>query len=99
MAFTLQEALSKIGTPGYTDIGDIKELVRQTSVIATDAVPNAVTLLYSGKLSDNVYASSAAEAISNTSLRPLSECRTREKKHRNILYIINFKRRVIQWLL
>lgn len=64
MAFTLQDALDKIGTPGYTGIEGLTRLVSETSAIASNAAPNATTLLYSGNVG-NVAAWETAIAASN----------------------------------
>jgi hypothetical protein len=67
MAYTLTEALSKLGTPGYSSFESLVLLVKETSVTAASAAPNAVTLLYSGNLSDDVPAWRVANSISDAS--------------------------------
>ena len=59
MAFTIKEALSKIGTEGYTGVDGLRRLVNETSAIAENAVSDATLLLYSkdvvGQLFDRNY--------------------------------------------
>jgi hypothetical protein len=50
MSLTLNEALSKIGTVGYTDVAGLQRLVSETSAVARNATANALTLLYSGQI-------------------------------------------------
>lgn len=52
MALTLNEALSKIGTDGYTGVTGLQRLVGETSAVARNATENALTLLYSGKVGE-----------------------------------------------
>jgi len=41
MGFILEEALSKIGTEGYTGVEGLTRLVQETSAIPTGATANA----------------------------------------------------------
>ena len=47
MAFTLNDALNKIGTEGYTGVDGLRRLVNETSAIAENAATDATLLLYS----------------------------------------------------
>lgn len=67
MGLTLEQALSKIGTAGYTGVDGLKRLVSETSAVAANAAPNATLLLYGGKV-DGIYASTLAESASNGTL-------------------------------
>jgi hypothetical protein len=67
MAFTLQEALGKIGTPGFEGIDGLTRLVSETASVASNAAPNATTLLYSGDIG-NAKAWQTAIAASNGTL-------------------------------
>jgi len=66
MALTLNEALGKIGTEGYTGVAGLQRLVSETSAIARNATANALTLLYSGKVGE-LEAWQAANEISDHS--------------------------------
>ncbi|MGJ0486227.1 MAG: calcium-binding protein [Methylomicrobium sp.] len=66
MTLTLKEALSKIGTEGYTGVEGLQRLVGETSAVARNATANALTLLYSGSMGD-IQAWQAAVEISNHS--------------------------------
>ena len=68
MAFTLNEALSKIGTAGYTGVDGLIRLVQETSAKAGQAAADATLLLYSGQVDANIYAWQAAVAASNDSI-------------------------------
>jgi hypothetical protein len=48
----LQQALSKIGTEGYTGIDGLRRLVNETSAIPLNAAPDATLLLYSERVGD-----------------------------------------------
>ena len=67
MGFSLDEALGKIGTAGYTGIDGLKRLVSETSAIVANAAPDATLLLYSGKVGD-AYAWDVAARASNSSI-------------------------------
>lgn len=67
MGLTLEQALSKIGTTGYTGVDGLRRLVNETSAVAANAASNATLLLYSGKV-DGIYTSTLAESASNSTL-------------------------------
>jgi|GEM_PF-1716704 len=66
MALTFNEAISKIGTEGYTGFAGLQRLVSETSAVAKNATGNALTLLYSGKIGE-LEAWQAANEISDHS--------------------------------
>ncbi|NJD07806.1 MAG: hypothetical protein FIA97_15120 [Methylococcaceae bacterium] len=53
MAFTFEEALSKIGTLEYSGVDGLIRLVNETSIAVRNAASDATTLLYSGAV-DNL---------------------------------------------
>ncbi|MBK6639340.1 MAG: hypothetical protein IPG34_17820 [Rhodocyclaceae bacterium] len=67
MALTYQDALSKIGTDGYTGVDGLRRLVNETSAIAINAAPDATLLLYSKDV-DGVDAWRIADTVSNGSV-------------------------------
>lgn len=50
MVFTFEEALSKIGTEGYTDVEGLIRLLNETSVLPLSASSDASLLLYSNEV-------------------------------------------------
>jgi VCBS repeat-containing protein len=68
MAYTLAEALSKLGTPEYSTFESLSSLVKETSVAPVNAAPDAVTLLYSGSLSTDVATWQVSTSISDASI-------------------------------
>ncbi|PPC89171.1 MAG: hypothetical protein CTY34_12325 [Methylobacter sp.] len=63
---TVQEAISKIGTEGYTTVEGLLSLVSETSAAAKGATENALTLLYSKNIGE-INAFEVAENLSNNS--------------------------------
>lgn len=53
MAFTLTDALSKIGTTEYSGVDGLIRLVNETSAVVDNAAANATTLLYSGNIGNS----------------------------------------------
>jgi len=68
MAFTLEDALNKIGTVGYTGVEGLTRLINETSAVAENAATNATILLYSGDVGENTHAWDVANATSASSL-------------------------------
>jgi len=52
MALTYEEALSKIGTEGYTGVEGLRRLVNETSVVPANATPNGTLILYTNDVGD-----------------------------------------------
>lgn len=52
MGYTFDEALSKIGTPGYSGVDGLIKLVQETSTEIRNAAPNATRYLAARVLSD-----------------------------------------------
>lgn len=53
MGLTIEDALSKIGTPEYSGVDGLIKLVNETSAEIRNAAPNATTLLYSGAVDNS----------------------------------------------
>ena len=62
----LIQILQDINSQSYT-LDELRGIIAQSSVNVPDAGSTAVTVLYSGKLSDNLHTGAVAEAISDAS--------------------------------
>ena len=64
---TYEQMIIDIQSNTYT-LEQLRGIVAQASINASNAAPDAVTLLYSGKLSENLHTGTVAETISNASI-------------------------------